>query len=229
MSHFAKSRGLLKIGERIESGIRRLGNLTHIKSTIDVAGHLVQTVIWPHAPFGAEFNPLGYEHFERIRTKLTEVMMRRPKSGASPWIACNTLVEQMQDPEEYYHTRVLQNTRRFLLRAQNAEVDTFLQAMHEHDGRFNTIHGPVGVLKRTLNRLGWTTTPDGHVNTDRLIRINLISTTWPLMRRLLRGKHSGSPTTKDSAPYVARTRHSGTSYLSVPRCMTSTLHRVNLT
>ena len=48
VSHFAKSRGLLKIGERIESGIRRLGNLTHIKSTIDVAGHLVQTVIWTH-------------------------------------------------------------------------------------------------------------------------------------------------------------------------------------
>ena len=98
--------------------------------------------------------------------------MRRPKSGASPWIARNTLVEQMQDPEEYYHTRVLQNTRRFLLRAQNAEVDTFLQAMHEHDGSFNATHGPVGVLERTLNRLGWTTTPDGHLNTDRLIRIN---------------------------------------------------------
>ena len=184
--NFAKSRRLLKIGERIESGIRRLGNLSHIKSTIDVAGHLVQTVIWPHALFGAEFTPLGYEHFERLRTKLTEVMMRRLKSGASPWIACNTLVEQMQDPEEYYHTRVLQNTRRFLLRATNAEVDTFLQALHEHDGQFNAIHGPVGVLKRTLNRLGWTTTPDGHINTDRLIRISLINTTWPLMRRLLR-------------------------------------------
>ena len=35
VSHFA-NRGLLKIGKRIESGIRRLGNLTHIKSTIDV-------------------------------------------------------------------------------------------------------------------------------------------------------------------------------------------------
>ena len=170
--HFAKSHGLLKAGERIESGMRRLGNLIHVRSSIDVAGHLVQTVIWPHALFGAEFLPLGYEHFERIRTKLTEVMMRRPKSGASPWIACNVLVEEMQDPEEYYHIRVLQNNRRFLLRAQAAEVDSFLRALREHDGQFKAIHGPIQFLKRTLNRLGWTTTPDGHICTDRMIRIS---------------------------------------------------------
>ena len=113
-------------------------------------------MIWPHALFGAEFIPLGHEHFERIRTKLTEVMMRRSKSGASPWIACNVLVEEMQDPEEYYHIRVLQNSRRFLLRAQTAEVDSFLQALHERDGHFKAIHGPIGVLKRTLSRLALT-------------------------------------------------------------------------
>ena len=112
VSHFAKTHGLLKSGERIESGSRRLGNLAHVKSTIDVAGHLVQTVIWPHALFGTKFIPLGFEHF-----------------GASPWIACNVLVTELQDPEEYYHTQVLRNTRRYLCRAQTSEIRA-LKAQH---------------------------------------------------------------------------------------------------
>ena len=185
VSHFAKTHGLLKSGERIESGIRRLKNLTHIKSTIDVVGHLVQTVIWPHALFGAEFMPLGYEHFERLRTKLTEVLMRRPKSGASPWISCNVLIERMQDPEEYFHTRVVQNARRYLVRTQDCEREAFHRELHEHEGNFMNIHGPVGVLKRTLTRIGWTTTPEGQTFTDRMVRINLAETPWPLVRKLL--------------------------------------------
>ena len=185
VSHFAKTHGLLKSGERIENGIRRLKNLTHIKSTIEVIGHLVQTVIWPHALFGAEFLPLGYEHFERLRTKLTEVLMRRPKSGASPWISCNALIERMQDPEEYFHTCVVRNARRYLVRAHESEKDAFHRELHEHEGSFMNIHGPVGVLKRTLTRVGWTTTPEGHTYTDRLVRVNLAETPWPLVRVLL--------------------------------------------
>lgn len=97
----------------LKSGKRRLRNLVHVKSTIDVAGHLV---IWP---FWSRIysTTLGFEHFECLRTKLTEVSMRRPKSGASPWISSNVLVSEMQDPEEYYHTQVLRNTRRYLRRA----------------------------------------------------------------------------------------------------------------
>ena len=185
VSHFAKIHGLLESGERIESGIRRLKHLTYIKSTIDVIGHLVQTVIWPHALFGSEFMPLGYEHFERLRTKLTEVLMRRPKSGASPWISCNALVERMQDPEEYYHTRVLQNARRYLVRAPEGEINAFHRELHEHEGNFMNIHGPVGVLKRTLTRVGWTTTPEGNTYTDRMVKVKLAETPWPLVRKLL--------------------------------------------
>ena len=182
VSHFAKTHGLLKSGERIESGIRRLGNLVHVKSTIE---DLVQTVIWPHALFGAEFIPLGLEHFERLRTKLTEVLMRRPKSGASPWIACNVLVNELQDPEEYYHLQVLRNTRRYLCRAQTSEINAFKSALHEHEGRFAKSHGPVGVRKRTLHRLGWTTTQARDLYTDRLVRIGITTTPWPLIRKLM--------------------------------------------
>ena len=146
----------------------------------------MQTVIWPHALFGAEFLPLGYEHFERLRTKLTEVLMRRPKSGASPWISCNALIERMQDPEEYFHTSVVRNARRYLVRAHESEKDAFHRELHEHEGSFMNIHGPVGVLKRTLTRVGWTTTPEGHTYTDRLVRVNLAETPWPLVRVLLR-------------------------------------------
>ena len=123
-SHFAKSHGLLKSGERIENGILGLGNLVHVKSTIQVAGHLVQTV---------------------IRTKFTDVLMRRPKSGASPWIACNVLVNKLSDPEEDYHTQVLRNTKRHFCRARASEISAFNSALHEHDGRYAKIHGPVGV------------------------------------------------------------------------------------
>ena len=90
--------GSCKDSRAIESGIRKLKNLAHIKSAIDVIGHRVQTVIWPHGLFGSEFMPLGFEYFERLRTKLTEVLMRRPKSA--PWISCNVLAE----------CRILKNT-----------------------------------------------------------------------------------------------------------------------
>ena len=148
----AKTHSLSSSGQRLINSGYRLDRLHGINTTISVVAHLIQTVIWPLAFFGCPFTPIGYHHFEELRTKCTRAILNQPESQASPWLTTNVLSARLQDPEEINHVIIWRNLKRYLYKVSDEQQTNFLQAVVDHSGDYRKVHGPAGVVKRSMNR-----------------------------------------------------------------------------
>ena len=118
-------------------------------------------------------SPLGYHHFEDLRTKCTRAMLNQPESHASPWLTTNVLSTRLQDPEELVHIMMWRNLKRYLYKSPGLQQNQLLLAIAEHSGDYKKIHGPAGVAKRSANRLKWTILDTGHAITPDGVKLHL--------------------------------------------------------
>ena len=184
--HYAKKHGLLSQSSRLDQVHAILGRMTALETGIQQIGTLVQSLAWPRALFGIEFLPLGWKHFEQLRTKVTHLMLPRAASNTSTWLACNLLASGLQDPEEYAHLSVLRNLKRYVTRADPEQQTILFSRICNHSGQFLQIHGPAGVIKRTLQRINWTIDQSGNIVTNTMIRFQLAKTPWRRICEFLR-------------------------------------------
>ena len=184
---YAKTHGLGSAGQRIVNSGHRLDRIHGINTSIDVVAQLIQTVVWPLAFFGSPFTPLGYHHFEELRTKCTRVLLHQPESNASPWLTTNVLSARLQDPEELVHVMIWRNLKRYLYKTPTAQQNQFILAITMHSGDYTKIHGPAGVAKRSANRLKWTILDTGHAITSDGVKLHIPTVPW---RRLCQCLHA---------------------------------------
>ena len=115
--------------------------------------------------FGAPFVPIGYRHFEELRTKSTRALLHQPESHASPWLTTNALSDRLQDPEEYVHLAMWRNLKRHLYGTPAGDHHLFFTELAAHSDEYKKIFGPVSVAKRSAIQLGWCVQASGHIIT----------------------------------------------------------------
>ena len=103
-------------------------------------------------------------------------MLPRAASTTSPWLTCNVLAPGLQDPEEYAHLSVLRNLKRYVARSDPEQQTVLYSRISNHSGQFLKIHGPAGVIKRTLQRFNWSMDESGNIVTNTMIRFQLAKT-----------------------------------------------------
>ena len=88
------------------------------------------------------------------------------------------LAPGLQDPEEYAHLSVLRNLKRYIARSDPEQQTVLYSRISNHSGQFLKIHGPAGVIKRTLQRINWSMDESGNIVTNTMIRFQLAKTPW---------------------------------------------------
>ena len=80
--HYAKTHGLQIMSKRLSGASAHLDRMNAIFTSIQVTAYLIQTAVWALAFFGCAFLPIGLQHFESLRTKVTRILLHQPKSHA---------------------------------------------------------------------------------------------------------------------------------------------------
>ena len=88
--------------------------------------------------------------------------------------------------KEYAHLSVLRNLKRYVTRADPEQQTILFSRICNHSGQFLQIHGPAGVIKRTLQRINWTIDQSGNIVTNTMIRFQLAKTPWRRSGEFLR-------------------------------------------
>ena len=122
--------------------------------------------------------PIGYRHFEELRTKTTRALLRQPESHASPWLTANVLSSRLQDLEEYVHLAIWRNLKRHLYGMPISDHCSFFAELADHSGEYKKIFGPAGVAKRSALRLGWCVQASGHIITHENVKLHLVQIPW---------------------------------------------------
>lgn len=155
-----------------ESAHRRLAKLTNLPAPLDVKVHLINGAIYPTLLFGMELAPLGTQHIDKIRSKISDALLGGSRSR-NPALA--TLVTpKLVDPFVALLKHVFGAVRTFLVRSSETVRQAFFHRVAVHSGSAAKCKGPAGVLKYYLNKLNWDVDKQGFLRVTSFIRIHLL-------------------------------------------------------
>lgn len=88
----------------------------------------------------------------------------------------------MLDPEEHVHNQIWRNLKRYLYRISRDAQLVLFSEIAAHSGKYESIHGPIGVLKRSATRLGWDFYPNGTIVTTDLVKLDVYEIPWKRLK-----------------------------------------------
>ena len=127
--------------------------------------------------------PVGSQHYEPLRTLATNCLLGC-ESRASPYLACNTLLAKLQDPEDYVIMLCLRHFRRFLFRNPGLLTEASGRIV-SHPANYQRVYGPCGTVAYVLNKLGWFINAEAELQCDLPTTIHLLDTPWPCIQQQL--------------------------------------------
>lgn len=164
---------IASIREKIQEACDRIGRSHGIPMTLKQQWRVVQTSASAKALHALEITPLGFSHFAKLRKKIANLITL--SQNRNEFLTTSLTHYPVVDPEITTMKNSIRLARRFLLQHPE-DQQTFFDALYQLPSDTCKIKGPIGCLKRWINRIGWSVTPDGNVVTQDNLVISLIST-----------------------------------------------------
>ena len=158
--------------ERFEKSISRIRRLLSIPCSSEHVWRAINTGAISCALYGIELLPLGFQHFQKLRSCIADTVCETYKNR-SEWLATTCTHSRICDPEVLTIKKCIRTCRKFLAKHPELIPDSF-DLLAKTSGNAKRVFGPLGCLKRWFTRLGWHVKDNGCIVTGQNIVFSLV-------------------------------------------------------
>ena len=160
--------------KRIDRAVCRLKRLRTMKIPLKSKALLLQGGVYSVMFYGIALLPLGTQHLDMLRPLCADALLgKAPNRNSAIALAATPGVV---DPMVHAITIVVRTVRRFLNQLSPSECLDFYHIASRHDGQANHVHGPAGVLRYWLGKLGWSVSNTGLLDVQTFCNVPLRTT-----------------------------------------------------
>lgn len=160
--------------ERFQKSIFRIRRLLSIPCDLEHIWRAINVGAISCALYGIELLPLGFQHYQKLRSAMADSICETYKNR-SEWLATSCTHVDIGDPEVKTIKKCIRSCRKFLVKHPSL-IQLSFEMLATLPGDAKKVFGPLGCLKRWLERLGWCVKEDGCIVTNRNVAISLLFT-----------------------------------------------------
>ena len=160
--------------ERFQKSIHRIRRLSSVPCSLEQLCRAINVGAISCALYGIELLPLGLQHFQKLRSSIADTICDTYKNR-SEWLATACCQLDIGDPEVKAIKKCIRTCRKFLVKHPEL-IQISFEILAETSAKTKKVFGPLGSLKRWLERLGWRIIKDGCIVTRSNIVLSILFT-----------------------------------------------------
>lgn len=167
-----------KMKQRFDKAKARLNRIKATTWDFDVKIHIILAAVYTVAFYSCEVTCIGQQHLDKFRSVIAHSLAGEMAQSMSPAIFLHCAHSKLLDPGLFVILQSIKSARRFLLRADEQQKQSFLYLASRPSEYVGFAKGPASALREYLLRLGWTIDRNGMINVSAFLKFDILHTSF---------------------------------------------------